>query len=107
VFLHKEPIVINDQKVEVSVPTATLKGGLAASTSFTPLLPRSTVKGKKSRIGLGHSARPSTKGPKEEVNPDVKQGGSTKDVEMADQNHSNSSSKAGSKTQDDFRKMLG
>ncbi|KAA1135787.1 Splicing factor [Puccinia graminis f. sp. tritici] len=110
VFLHKEPIVINDQKVEVSVPTATLKSGMAASSSFTPLLPRSTVKGKKSRIGLGHSgARPSPKPQttKEEVRPDPKQAGSAKDVQMADQSHSNSSANAGSKTQDDFRKMLG
>ncbi|EHS64663.1 uncharacterized protein PGTG_21014 [Puccinia graminis f. sp. tritici CRL 75-36-700-3] len=110
VFLHKEPIVINDQKVEVSVPTATLKSGMAASSSFTPLLPRSTVKGKKSRIGLGHSgARPSPKPQttKEEVSPDPKQAGSAKDVQMADQSHSNSSANAGSKTQDDFRKMLG
>ncbi|KAA1112945.1 Splicing factor [Puccinia graminis f. sp. tritici] len=110
VFLHKEPIVINDQKVEVSVPTATLKSGMAASSSFTPLLPRSTVKGKKSRIGLGHSgARPSPKPQttKEEVRPDPKQAGSANDVQMADQSHSNSSAKAGSKTQDDFRKMLG
>ncbi|OAV99972.1 hypothetical protein PTTG_09000 [Puccinia triticina 1-1 BBBD Race 1] len=108
VFLHKEPILINGQKVEVSVPTTSIKGGLAASSSFTPLLPRSTIKGKKSRIGLGHSARPPTKAPaaRSEVKPDDQQNSSSKDVEMTDRNQP-TSSKAGTKTQDDFRKMLG
>ncbi|POW19172.1 hypothetical protein PSHT_04949 [Puccinia striiformis] len=109
VFLHKEPISINNQKVEVSVPTITLKSGLAASSSFTPLLPRSTVKGKKSRIGLGHSAGPSATKPQEAKdgdNPNAQQNGSN-NVPMKDSSQPHSASKAGSKTQDDFRKMLG
>jgi len=111
VFLHKEPIVINKQQVKVSVPTTSLKGGMHASSSFTPLLPRSTVKGKKARIGLGHqAARPSTKphegGKGHEVTPSNahQDASATTDVQMTDRNHP---SKTGNKTQDDFRKMLG
>ncbi|OAV95900.1 hypothetical protein PTTG_04358 [Puccinia triticina 1-1 BBBD Race 1] len=108
VFLHKEPILINGQKVEVSVPTTSIKGGLAASSSFTPLLPCSTIKGQKSRIGLGHSARPATKAPaaRSKVELDDQQNSSSKDVEMTDRNQP-TSFKAGTKTQDNFWKILG
>ncbi|KNZ44313.1 hypothetical protein VP01_929g5 [Puccinia sorghi] len=114
VFLHKEPIVINKQQVEVSVPTTSLKGGIHASSSFTPLLPRSTIKGKKARIGLGHqAARPCAKprqgGKDHEVTPrnSHQDASATPDVQMTDRNHPLSPSKTGNKTQDDFRKMLG
>ncbi|PLW29174.1 hypothetical protein PCASD_10935 [Puccinia coronata f. sp. avenae] len=109
VFLHKDPILIGKQKVEVSVPITSLKSGSTASSSFTPLLPRSTVKGKKSRIGLGHVARPPAKpqGAKEEVNPKAQENTSEQNIQMADHSHSKPAPKAGNKTQDDFRKMLG
>lgn len=107
VFLHKEPIIIGGQTVEVSVPSTSVNVGLASSSSFTPLVPRSTAN-KKTRLGLGLRARPSIKPQGAEANQkssaDKANVGS--DSEMIDQNQSNSSMIA-SKTQDDFRRMLG
>lgn len=105
VFLHPTPVIINGHEVELSVPATSVKVGSSAVDSNLPLLPRSTARAKKTRVGLGFSATSKTMAKKasEDATKEPLQTSSKQQqwVEPV--------TKAGptGKNQDDFRKMLG
>ncbi|KAG0143594.1 hypothetical protein CROQUDRAFT_109080 [Cronartium quercuum f. sp. fusiforme G11] len=103
VFLHPEPILINDQLVDLSVPTTLIKADSTAVDSNQPLLPRSTTRAKKTRLGLGFSVASSKSRSNIQSSKDVR---ITNDQAQEVQSGSKIETE-GSKSQDDFRKMLG
>ncbi|MBW0463715.1 hypothetical protein O181_003430 [Austropuccinia psidii MF-1] len=105
VFLNPNPILINGRQVELSVPSTAVKINTSASTSFSPLLPRSAMRGKKSRIGLGSGARATPKAEELSTQNHVKKGDLV-DESSSKANRPASTATAMPKDQDYFRKML-
>ncbi|KAH9820103.1 hypothetical protein DFH28DRAFT_1052402 [Melampsora americana] len=106
VFLHPEAILINGQQVALSVPSSSVKAGSGTVNSNLPLLPRTTTRAKKTRLGLGFAGTSS--GSKSQA-ADQPLKGTPSHVAPQVSGKSEGGPVSGStgKSQDDFRKMLG
>ncbi|EGG01898.1 uncharacterized protein MELLADRAFT_91734 [Melampsora larici-populina 98AG31] len=106
VFLHPEAILINGQQVELSVPSSSVKAGSSTVNSNLPLLPRTTTRGKKARLGLGFSGASSGSKPLPGDKP-LKETSSHVAPQVSQKPGNSATSGPIGKSQDDFRKMLG
>ncbi|KAI8449375.1 hypothetical protein BY996DRAFT_6432850 [Phakopsora pachyrhizi] len=126
VMLDPNPIYVNEQKVEVSVPISGTANdgtkGSGSSESFVPLLPRkAAIKGQRSRLGIGSKKNEKT----ELIRSDSERRHKKIDVDIEDKeattnkkskndaglnkiekSDGSGSDNYGGKGQDEFRKML-
>lgn len=105
-FLHPEAILINGQQVELSLPSSSVKAGSSSVNSNLPLLPRTTTRGKKARLGLGFSGASSGSKPPPADKPAIATSSQVA-PQVSQKTENGAVSGPTGKSQDDFRKMLG